>query len=216
MSKSIKLSVLDLANVIQGGTPASAIGRTVELAQHVERLNYERIWLAEHHNMEFIASSATSVLIGHIAAHTKHIRIGSGGVMLPNHAPLAIAEQFGTLETLYPGRIDLGLGRAPGTDQLTAMALRRNNPNAVYHFPEDVRELQTYFSADNVSGRVPASPAEGLDTPLWILGSSTDSAYLAAEMGLPHSFASHFAPRQFRTAIALYRQHFKPSKQLEQ
>lgn len=215
MSKKVKLSALDLANVIQGGNAASAIERTVELAQHIEQLGYERIWLAEHHNMEYISSSATSVLIGHVAGHTKRIRVGSGGVMLPNHAPLAIAEQFGTLETLYPRRIDLGLGRAPGTDQLTAMALRRNNPNAVYHFPADVRELQTYFSDDNVSGRVRAFPGEGLDIPLWILGSSTDSAYLAAEMGLPYAFASHFAPRQFRTAIALYRQHFKPSEQLE-
>lgn len=215
MSENIKLSALDLANVIKGGDTASAIERTVELAQHIEQLGYERIWLAEHHNMEYIASSATAVLIGHVAGHTKRIRVGSGGIMLPNHAPLAVAEQFGTLETMYPGRIDLGLGRAPGTDQLTAMALRRNNPNVVYHFPEDVRELQTYFSDDNVSARVRAFPGEGLDIPLWILGSSTDSAYLAAEMGLPYAFASHFAPRQFRTAIALYRQHFKPSKQLD-
>lgn len=214
MSKKVKLSALDLANVIEGGNAASAIARTVELAQYIEQLGYERIWLAEHHNMEYISSSATSVLIGHVAGHTQRIRVGSGGVMLPNHAPLAIAEQFGTLETLFPGRIDLGLGRAPGTDQLTAMALRRNNPNSVYHFPSDVRELQTYFSDDNVSGRVRAFPGEGLDIPIWILGSSTDSAYLAAEMGLPYAFAAHFAPRQFRTAIALYRQHFKPSEQL--
>ncbi|WP_353184446.1 LLM class flavin-dependent oxidoreductase [Parapedobacter lycopersici] len=216
MSKKVKLSALDLANVIAGGNAASAIARTVELAQQIEQLGYTRLWLAEHHNMEYIASSATAVLIGHVAAHTRQIRIGSGGVMLPNHAPLAVAEQFGTLETMYPGRIDLGLGRAPGTDQLTAMALRRNNPNAVYHFPEDVRELQQYFSDDNVSGRVRAFPGEGLDIPIWILGSSTDSAYLAAEMGLPYAFAAHFAPRQFRNAIALYRAHFKPSAQLAQ
>src|SRR5690606_30906621 len=215
MSKKVKLSALDLANVIAGGNAASAIARTVELAQQIEQLGYTRLWLAEHHNMEYIASSATAVLIGHVAAHTRQIRIGSGGVMLPNHAPLAVAEQFGTLETMYPGRIDLGLGRAPGTDQLTAMALRRNNPNAVYHFPEDVRELQQYFSDDNVSGRVRAFPGEGLDIPIWILGSSTDSAYLAAEMGLPYAFASHFAPAQFRTAISIYRQRFRPSAQLD-
>jgi len=214
MSKKVTLSALDLANIIEGGDAASAIARTVELAQYIEKLGYERIWLAEHHNMEYISSSATSVLIGHVASRTSQIRVGSGGVMLPNHAPLAIAEQFGTLETLYPGRIDLGLGRAPGTDQLTAMALRRNNPNSAYHFPDDVRELQTYFSDDNVGGRVRAFPGEGLDIPIWILGSSTDSAYLAAEMGLPYAFAAHFAPRQFRAAIALYRQHFKPSTQL--
>lgn len=205
---------MDLANVIQGGDAASAIRRTVELAKYIEQIGYERLWLAEHHNMEYIASSATAVLIGHVAANTKRLRIGSGGIMLPNHAPLAVAEQFGTLATIFPGRIDLGLGRAPGTDQLTAMALRRNNPNAVYHFPEDVRELQLYFSDENVGGRVRAFPGEGLSIPLWILGSSTDSAYLAAEMGLPYAFAAHFAPRQFRTAIALYREHFKPSEQL--
>ena len=216
MFENVKLSALDLANVIEGGNAASAIARTVELAQYLEQIGYERLWLAEHHNMEHIASSATAVLIGHVAGKTKHLRIGSGGIMLPNHAPLAVAEQFGTLETLFPGRIDLGLGRAPGTDQFTAMALRRNNPNAVYHFPEDIRELQRYFSDENVDGRVRAFPGEGLSIPLWILGSSTDSAYLAAEMGLPYAFASHFAPRQFRTAIAIYREHFKPSAQLEQ
>lgn len=214
MSKLLKLSALDLSVVIEGGNAATAIARTVEAAQHVERLGYERIWLAEHHNMEYIASSATSVLIDHVAGKTTHIRVGSGGIMLPNHAPLAIAEQFGTLETLYPGRIDLGLGRAPGTDQLTAMALRRNNLNTAYHFPADVRELQLYFSDENSDGRVRAFPGEGSDIPIWILGSSTDSAYLAAEMGLPYAFAAHFAPTQFRAAISLYRQHFKPSAQL--
>lgn len=216
MSKQpVKLSALDLSVVIQGGNAATAISRTVEVAQYVEKLDFERIWLAEHHNMEFVASSATSVLIGHVAGKTSHIRVGSGGIMLPNHAPLAIAEQFGTLETLYPGRVDLGLGRAPGTDQLTAAALRRNNINTAYHFPADVRELQLYFSDENSDGRVRAFPGEGLDIPIWILGSSTDSAYLAAEMGLPYAFAAHFAPTQFRAAIALYRQHFKPSAYLE-
>ena len=216
MSKQpVKFSALDLSVVIQGGNAATAIARTVEVAQYVEKLGFERIWLAEHHNMEFVASSATSVLIGQVAGKTSHIRVGSGGIMLPNHAPLAIAEQFGTLETLYPGRIDLGLGRAPGTDQLTAAALRRNNINTAYHFPADVRELQLYFSDENSDGRVRAFPGEGLDIPIWILGSSTDSAYLAAEMGLPYAFAAHFAPTQFRAAIALYRQHFKPSAYLD-
>ncbi|MGK6351156.1 LLM class flavin-dependent oxidoreductase [Parapedobacter sp. DT-150] len=215
MAKQLTLSALDLSVIIQGGDAATAIARTVEAAQHVERLGYTRIWLAEHHNMEFVASSATSVLIGHVADKTHHIRVGSGGIMLPNHAPLAVAEQFGTLETLYPGRIDLGLGRAPGTDQLTAMALRRNNLNTAYHFPADIRELQLYFSEDNIDGRVRAFPGEGLDIPIWVLGSSTDSAYLAAEMGLPYAFAAHFAPQQFRAAISLYREHFKPSAALE-
>ncbi len=215
MAKQLKLSALDLSVVIEDGDAATAISRTVEVARHVEQLGYERIWLAEHHNMEFVASSATSVLIGHVADKTTHIRVGSGGIMLPNHTPLVIAEQFGTLETLYPGRIDLGLGRAPGTDQLTAMALRRNNLNTAYNFPSDVRELQLYLSDDNSDGRVRAFPGEGLDIPIWILGSSTDSAYLAAEMGLPYAFAAHFAPAQFRTAISIYRQHFKPSAQLD-
>lgn len=215
MAKQIKLSALDLSVIIQGGDADTAIARTVEVARYVEQLGYARIWLAEHHNMEYIASSATSVLIGHVADKTSSIRVGSGGIMLPNHAPLAIAEQFGTLETLYPGRIDLGLGRAPGTDQLTAAALRRNNMGTAYHFPSDIRELQLYFSNDNTDGRVRAFPGEGLDIPIWVLGSSTDSAYLAAEMGLPYAFAAHFAPAQFRAAIALYRQHFKPSAQLQ-
>lgn len=215
MSKQITLSALDLSVVIEGGNAATAIARTVEAARHVEQLGYARIWLAEHHNMEYIASSATSVLIGHVADKTKQIRVGSGGVMLPNHAPLAIAEQFGTLESLYPQRIDLGLGRAPGTDQLTAAALRRNNMGTAYNFPSDIRELQLYFSNENSDGRVRAFPGEGLDIPIWILGSSTDSAYLAAEMGLPYAFAAHFAPAQFHRAISLYRQNFKPSAQLD-
>jgi len=212
----IPLSVLELATVVEGGNPATAIARTVEVAKHTESLGYNRIWMAEHHNMESIASSATAVLIGLVASKTTTIRVGSGGVMLPNHSPLVIAEQFGTLETIYPGRIDLGLGRAPGTDQLTAMALRRNNLNTTYDFPLDVKQLQTYFSKENSSSKVRAFPGEGLDIPLWILGSSVDSAYLAAQMGLPYTFAAHFAPQQFRMAIEIYRENFKPSKQLKQ
>ena len=212
--KNIPLSILDLAVVKQGGTAQSAIEETVRFAQHAERLGFERFWMAEHHNMEHIASAATSVLIGHVAGHTKSIRVGSGGIMLPNHSPLVIAEQFGTLETLYPNRIDLGLGRAPGTDQNTAMALRRNAKDVSMAFPSDVKQLQTYFSSENSNATVRAFPAEGLDVPLWILGSSTDSAYLAAQMGLPYAFAAHFAPAQFRPAIAIYRNNFRPSKQL--
>jgi luciferase family oxidoreductase group 1 len=210
----IPLSVLELAIVPSGGDAASAIAATVQVAKHVESLGYTRLWLAEHHNMEHIASSATSVLIGHVAGNTRHMRVGSGGIMLPNHTPLVIAEQFGTLETMYPGRIDLGLGRAPGTDQATAAALRRNNMNSAYSFPSDIRELQTYFSSRNSQSKVRAFPAEGLDIPIWILGSSTDSAYLAAQMGLPYAFAAHFAPAQFRAAINIYRQQFQPSAQL--
>lgn len=213
--KKIKYSVLDLSMIIRDGNASTAIKRTVELAQHVEKTGYERVWLAEHHNMQYIASSATSVLIGHVASKTEKIRVGSGGIMLPNHAPLAIAEQFGTLETLYPGRIDLGLGRAPGTDQNTAAALRRGDLQTAYQFPADVKQLQTYFSAENRLASVRAFPGEGLDIPIWILGSSTDSAYLAAEMGLPYAFAAHFAPQQFRTAIQIYRNNFQPSEYLE-
>jgi len=211
----IPLSVLELATVVEGGNLLSAIERTTEVAKHTESLGYKRIWMAEHHNMEYIASSATSVLIGHVASKTSTIRVGSGGIMLPNHSPLVIAEQFGTLETIYPGRIDLGLGRAPGTDQLTAMALRRNNISSTYDFPNDVKQLQTYFSKENSASKVRAFPGEGLDIPLWILGSSTDSAYLAAQMGLPYAFAAHFAPTQFRMAIDIYRKNFKSSKQLK-
>ena len=212
----IPLSVLELATVVEGGNPGSAIARTVEVARHAESLGYQRIWMAEHHNMEHIASSATAVLIGHVASKTNTIRVGSGGIMLPNHSPLVIAEQFGTLETIYPGRIDLGLGRAPGTDQFTAMVLRRNNMNTTSNFPTDVKQLQTYFSKENSSAKVRAFPGEGLDIPIWILGSSTDSAYLAAQMGLPYAFAAHFAPQQFWMAIDIYRNNFKPSQQLKQ
>ena len=212
--KNIPLSILDLVVIKQGGNATSAINETVRFAQKAEELGFERFWMSEHHNMANIASAATSVLIGHVAGKTKSIRVGSGGIMLPNHSPLVIAEQFGTLEILYPNRIDLGLGRAPGTDQNTAMALRRNEKDVSMAFPSDVKQLQTYFSAENSTAAVRAFPAEGLDIPLWILGSSTDSAYLAAQMGLPYAFAAHFAPAQFRTAIAIYRNNFRPSKQL--
>ena len=212
----IPLSVLELATVVEGGNLRTAIERTVEVAKHTESLGYKRIWMAEHHNIEYIASSATAVLIGQVASKTNTIRVGSGGIMLPNHSPLVIAEQFGTLETIYPGRIDLGLGRAPGTDQLTAMALRRNNMTTTHDFPDDIRQLQTYFSKENRTAKVRAFPGEGLDIPLWILGSSTDSAYLAAQMGLPYAFAAHFAPAQFRMAIDIYRNNFRSSKQLKQ
>jgi luciferase family oxidoreductase group 1 len=211
----IPISVLELATVLEGGNARTAISNTVEIAKHVELLGYERFWMAEHHNMEYIASSATSVLIGHVAGKTNIIRVGSGGIMLPNHSPLVIAEQFGTLESIYPGRIDLGLGRAPGSDQYTAMALRRGQ-ETVQDFPADIRQLQRYFSSNNQSSRVRAFPGEGLDIPIWILGSSTDSAYLAAEMGLPYAFASHFAPARFRAAIKIYRDNFKPSETLAQ
>lgn len=207
----IKLSALDLATVCKGQSALQAIDKSVEGAQYIENLGYERIWFAEHHNMEHIASSATSVLIGHVAGKTKHIRVGSGGIMLPNHSPLVIAEQFGTLETLYPGRIDLGLGRAPGTDQVTAMALRRNNINTAFYFKDDVLALQQYFENDNPSEKVRAFPGEGLNIPIYILGSSTDSAHLAASLGLPYAFAAHFAPAMLRQAAEIYRKEFQPS-----
>jgi luciferase family oxidoreductase group 1 len=209
------LSVLDLALVRDQKTIAETFVDSTDLARHVEKWGYKRFWLAEHHNMEGVASSATAVLIGHIASQTQAIRVGSGGIMLPNHAPLMVAEQFGTLETLYPGRIDLGLGRAPGTDQLTAAALRRD-PMAAHHFPASIAELQKYFSSANAKGPIRAIPGEGLAIPIWILGSSTDSAYLAAELGLPYAFASHFAPAQLHQALAIYRQNFRPSVVLKE
>jgi luciferase family oxidoreductase group 1 len=212
--RNIKYSVLDLATVLADKTPADSFKNSVDLARHAERLGYTRFWLAEHHNMESVASSATAVLIGFIAGGTSTIRVGSGGIMLPNHAPLIVAEQFGTLASLYPGRIDLGLGRAPGTDQITSMAIRGQNIHAAHDFPKDIQTLQTLFSASNSTGKVRAIPGEGLDIPIWILGSSTDSAYLAAAMGLPYAFASHFAPTYLMEAIKIYRQHFKPSAHL--
>lgn len=212
---TIPYSVLDLATVIEGKKPADTFKTSLDLAKHVEKWGYTRYWLAEHHNMISVASSATSMVIGFIAGGTSTMRIGSGGIMLPNHSPLIIAEQFGTLESLYPGRIDLGLGRAPGTDQLTAMAIRGEQRFlAAQSFPQDVRKLQTYFSDRNRNSSVRAIPGEGLDIPIWILGSSTDSARLAAAMGLPYAFASHFAPAQFLTAIKIYRDNFEPSEHL--
>ncbi|MBG6111318.1 luciferase family oxidoreductase group 1 [Flavobacterium sp. CG_23.5] len=210
-----KISVLDLAIVREGGTASDTFKNSLDLAQHVEKWGYNRFWLAEHHNMQGIASSSPSILIGHIASGTSTLRVGSGGVMLPNHAPLMIAEQFGTLATLFPHRIDLGLGRAPGTDQFTAAALRRDD-HAAMEFPANVQELQMYLSEGNKNGRVRAIPGEGLDIPIWILGSSTDSAYLAASLGLPYAFASHFAPAQLLTAIAIYRNNFQPSEDLKE
>ncbi|MES2827781.1 MAG: LLM class flavin-dependent oxidoreductase [Bacteroidota bacterium] len=213
---TIPYSVLDLATVIEGKTPADTFKNSLDLARHVEKWGFSRYWLAEHHNMISVASSATSVVIGHIAAGTTTLRVGSGGIMLPNHSPLVIAEQFGTLASLFPNRIDLGLGRAPGTDQVTAMAIRGERFSAAHDFPKDVLKLKQYFSAENSNSSVRAIPGEGLDIPIWILGSSTDSAHLAAAMGLPYAFASHFAPAQFLTAIDIYRNNFKPSAQLQQ
>lgn len=210
---NVPLSVLDLAPVNEGSYPRQSFQNSVELAQHVEKWGFHRFWLAEHHNMPGIASSATSVIIGHIAGATNHMRIGSGGVMLPNHATLVIAEQFGTLESLYPGRIDLGLGRAPGTDQATAYALRRTLNSNAEDFPMQVEELEGYFS-DNPVARVRAVPGEGLDIPIWLLGSSGFSAQLSAQKGLPFSFASHFAPDYTVPALNLYRDNFKPSDTL--
>ncbi len=210
----IPLSVLDLAPINEGGSPTETFRNSVELAQHTEKLGYNRYWLAEHHNMPGVGSSATSVLIGHIAGKTERMRIGSGGVMLPNHAPLVIAEQFGTLDALYPGRIDLGLGRAPGSDQATAYALRRTLQSTGEDFPQQVAELRSYFDPEP-HARVRAFPGEGQDIPIWLLGSSGFSAQLAAQLGLPFSFASHFAPAYVMQAMQLYHQNFKPSKHLE-
>ncbi|HUZ58527.1 MAG TPA: LLM class flavin-dependent oxidoreductase [Hanamia sp.] len=211
----IPFSLLELATVSEGNIPADTFAKILDLARHVEKFGYKRFWLSEHHNMISVASSATSVLIGYIAGGTSTMRVGSGGIMLPNHSPLAVAEQFGTLESIYPGRIDLGLGRAPGTDQLTAMALRGDFFNNANEFPQNVLKLQTYFSAENSTAKVRAIPGEGLSIPIWILGSSTDSAQLAAILGLPYAFASHFAPAQFEEAIQLYRKNFRPSQYLQ-
>lgn len=213
---ALPYSVLDLAGVIEGHSIADTFRNSVSLAQHVEKLGYNRYWLAEHHNMISVASSATSVLIGHIAGHTKTIRVGSGGIMLPNHTPLIIAEQFGTLATLYPDRIDLGLGRAPGTDQLTAFEIRGERFHSPQHFPQDVLKLQQYLGDDNYDGKVRAIPGEGTNVPIWILGSSTESAHLAASYGLPYAFASHFAPTYFFEAIEIYRKNFRPSAVLRE
>jgi luciferase family oxidoreductase group 1 len=210
----LNLSILDLAFVPEGATPADALRNTLDLAQHAERWGYRRFWLAEHHNMVGIASAATAVVIGHVAGGTSTIRVGAGGIMLPNHAPLVIAEQFGTLESLYPGRIDLGLGRAPGTDQHTVRALRRD-PASAETFPQDVLELQSYFEPAVPGQAVQAVPGAGLRMPLWILGSSLFGARLAAKLGLPYAFASHFAPAALMQALDLYRSEFTPSRQLD-
>ncbi|MDQ2665302.1 MAG: LLM class flavin-dependent oxidoreductase [Gemmatimonadota bacterium] len=211
---SIPLSVLDLSPILAGGNASDAFRRTLDLAQHVERLGYGRYWLAEHHNMPGIASAATSVVIGHVAGGTSRIRVGSGGIMLPNHSPLVIAEQFGTLEALFPGRIDLGLGRAPGSDQRTMLALRRDHRSAE-HFPDDVQELLAYFADERAGQAVRAVPGTGLHVPVWLLGSSTYSAQLAAALGLPFAFASHFAPDQLLDALQRYRDGFTPSAYLD-
>jgi luciferase family oxidoreductase group 1 len=206
--------MLDLVAVREGGTVADALAIALRTAQHAERLGFVRYWLAEHHNMPGIASSATAVLVGHIAGGTRHIRVGSGGVMLPNHAPLVVAEAFGTLAELYPGRIDLGLGRAPGTDPLTMRALRRDRPETVDDFPREVAELQALLGDPQPGQRLIANPGAGTRVPIWLLGSSLFSAQLAAERGLPYAFASHFAPALLMQAIDVYRRHFKPSPSL--
>ena len=211
-----RLSVLDLAPIVQGGDAALAFAQALDLARTAERLGYHRYWLAEHHNMPGIASAATSVVMAHVAGGTSTIRIGAGGVMLPNHAPLVIAEQFGTLEALFPGRIDLGLGRAPGTDQRTAHALRRTLNSGADNFPNDIVELLSYFGPERTDQPVRAYPGTGLGVPLWILGSSTYGAQLAAMLGLPYAFASHFAPAELDNALAIYRHRFTPSDYLGQ
>jgi luciferase family oxidoreductase group 1 len=211
----LPFSVLDLAPVAEGATPAQALRNSLSLAQHAEKLGFQRFWLAEHHNMRGIASAATAVVIGYVAGGTSRIRVGSGGVMLPNHAPLVIAEQFGTLASLYPDRIDLGLGRAPGTDQLTARALRRDLSSRAEQFPNDVQELQAYFAPAAEGQALRAIPGEGLRVPLWILGSSLYGAQVAALLGLPYAFASHFAPDEMMRALEVYRANFEPSEQLQ-
>ena len=214
MSQAV-LSVLDLSPIVLGSNAAAAFRNSLELAQLAERLDYRRFWLAEHHNMTGIASAATAVVIGHVAQGTRTIRVGAGGIMLPNHSPLVIAEQFGTLESLFPGRIDLGLGRAPGTDQLTARALRRERMEGADEFPQDVVELQHYFQPRIENPPVKAVPGMGLNVPIWILGSSLFGAQLAAHLGLPYAFASHFAPDYLITAIQMYREQFRPSETLQ-
>lgn len=213
--KNIPYSILDLALVTEGSNYPETFQKTMETAQLAEQLGYTRFWMAEHHNMPHVGSSATVVLLSHIGGKTNSIRLGSGGIMLPNHSPLIVAEQFGTLESLFPGRIDLGLGRAPGTDPVTSAAIRGNRMANVQEFPQHVADLLRYFSKENHSA-VKAYPGDGLEVPIWILGSSTDSAYLAASMGLPYSFASHFAPAQMISALNIYRNNFRPSAYIEQ
>ena len=213
--RPIPFSILELASVGKGSSVEETFKNSLHLAQQAEEMGYHRFWLAEHHNMVSIASSATAVLIGYIAGGTQKIRVGSGGIMLPNHSPLIVSEQFGTLGSLYPNRIDLGLGRAPGTDQVTAHAIRSDRMKAVYKFPEEIQEIQQYFSADNEESKVRAAVAEGVDVPIYILGSSTDSAHVAAEKGLPYAFASHFAPAHLYEALNIYYNKFQPSRYLE-
>ncbi|MHC2146530.1 LLM class flavin-dependent oxidoreductase [Pseudomonas sp. 210_17 TE3656] len=211
----IKFSTLDLVPVRADGSPAQSLRNSLDLAQHVEKFGYNRFWVAEHHNMDGIASSATAVLLSYLAGGTSTIRVGAGGVMLPNHAPLVIAEQFGTLESLYPGRIDLGLGRAPGSDQMTARALRRERSGSADDFPDDVEELVRYLGPRTADQKVIAVPGYGTNVPIWLLGSSLFSAQLAGMRGLPYAFASHFAPRYMHEAIRIYRNHFQPSAVLD-
>src|ERR1700674_5114257 len=211
----IPFSVLDLSPIPQGAAAADAFRNSLDLAQHVEKWGYHRFWLAEHHNMPGIASAATSIVIAHIGGHTKTIRVGSGGIMLPNHSPLVVAEQFGTLASLYPGRIELGLGRAPGTDLLTSRALRRDLASNADNFPRDAQKLQSYFEPVEPGQKIRAVPGAGLRIPIWLLGSSLFSAQLAAMLGLPFAFASHFAPADMMQALHLYRSGFKPSKHLD-
>ncbi|MFK7843209.1 MAG: LLM class flavin-dependent oxidoreductase [Sphingorhabdus sp.] len=213
MINAVKFSILDLSPVPQGSDVKTALDRSLALAQHAEALGYERFWMAEHHGMEGIASAATAVSLAHIGQGTKSIRIGAGGIMLPNHAPMVIAEQFGTLEALFPGRVDLGLGRAPGSDQRTAQALRRGLQSDANEFPRDVLELQAFLAGDDRLG-IQATPGQGTNIPLYILGSSLFGAQLAAALGLPYAFASHFAPQMLDEALMIYRRDFKPSEQL--
>lgn len=214
-NKKVAYSILELAIVSSGVTLEQTFKNSVDLAQKTEEMGYKRFWLAEHHNMIHVASVATSVLIGHIAGNTKTIRVGSGGIMLPNHSPLIVAEQFGTLGRLYPNRIDLGLGRAPGTDQITAHAIRSDRMQAVHNFPGEIEQIQKYFSDENEWSQVRAVVAEGVNVPLYILGSSLDSAHLAAKMGLPYAFASHFATGFLNEALDIYRKEFQPSEHLD-
>lgn len=216
MKKNIPISILELAIITEDSNAKETFEKTKTLAQLADKIGYNRFWLAEHHNMAHVASTATVVLIGYIASQTKNIRVGSGGIMLPNHAPLIIAEQFGTLEILYPNRIDLGLGRAPGTDGMTAQAIRKDFYEQSQRFPQNVTELEALFSEDNAAANVRAFPAEGTNVPIWILGSSLDSAALAAARGLPYAFAGHFAPKLMHQAFEFYRKNFEPSKYLDQ
>lgn len=216
MKKPISISILELAIITQDSNASETFKKTKDIAQLADKLGYKRIWLAEHHNMAHVASTATVVLIGYVASQTENIRVGSGGIMLPNHSPLVVAEQFGTLETLYPNRIDLGLGRAPGTDQPTAEAIRKDFFEQAQRFPQNVSKLQEYFSSENATGKVRAFPAEGLNIPIWILGSSMESAALAAAYGLPYAFAGHFAPKLMIQAFEFYRENFQPSECLHE